>query len=323
MRLCDLGLEVRGTVLEPRLERLQRELVRAGLRFRPYAWLSTDWFTPDGVPGFAIPFFLAHPRLMALERQQMFEVEGGNDDWCMKLLRHETAHALDNAYLLHRRPRWQRHFGPPGAPYRPTYVPRPNSPRYVQNLDNWYAQSHPREDFAETFAVWLRPRSGWQEEYRDWPVALRKIEYVDELMSEIGDRPSRLRTRERMDSLPRLRMTLREYYRRKKAHYGEVDRSVYDEDLRVLFSDDPRHRSRPLASKFLRERRVELRNRVAYWTGQYPFVVDEVLQDVMVRARDLRLRVARPARVTTEDAAILLTVHTMQLMRRRHREYFR
>ena len=25
------------------------------------------------------------------------------------------------------------------------------------HLDPWYAQSHPDEDFAETFAVWLTP----------------------------------------------------------------------------------------------------------------------------------------------------------------------
>lgn len=323
MRLCDLGVQVRGTVLERRVERLHRELARAGFRFRPYVWLSTDWFTPDGVTGFAIPFFLAHPRLMRLERQQMFEVEGGNEEWCMKLLRHEAAHAVDNAWRLHRRPRWKRHFGPPGAPYRPTYVPRPNSTRYVQNLDNWYAQSHPREDFAETFAVWLQPRSRWEEEYQGWRVALRKLRYVDELMREIAARPPRVRTREKMDSLPTIRMTLREYYRRKKAHYGDVDRSVYDEDLLELFSADPRHRRKPRASRFLRERRAELRNRVAYWTGQYPFVVDEVLKDMIVRTRDLKLHLSRSPRVTTEDASILLTVHTMQLLRRRHREYFR
>ena len=58
------------------------------------------------------------------------------------------------------------------------------------NLANWYAQSHPIEDFAETFAVWLRPGSRWRSRYADWP-ALRKLEYVDALMQEVDEQPLR------------------------------------------------------------------------------------------------------------------------------------
>ena len=157
-------------------------------RFRPYVWLSTDWFTPDGLSGFAIPFFLAHPRLARLEGRHMLEVEGGGHDWCMKLLRHETAHAIDNAYRLRRRKRWREVFGRASEKYAEAYLPRPLSREYVLNLDDWYSQSHPLEDFAETFSVWLQPRSQWRRRYADWP-ALKKLEYVDELMERIGADP--------------------------------------------------------------------------------------------------------------------------------------
>ena len=320
LRLCDLGVRLEGSPLEPRVERLHRELERAGFRFRPYAWLSTDWFTPEGGTGFGIPFFLAHPRLARVERRQMFEVEGGDEEECMKLLRHETAHALDHAYRLHRRARWREHFGLASVPYRWSYVPNPESRRYVINLDYWYAQSHPLEDFAETFAVWLRPRSRWRERYAGWRTALRKLHYVDELMQEIRDARPLARTRERMDSLPTLRFTLREYYRRKKRLYGEADHSVYDRDLRRLFAEDG---SRTAASTFLRGRRRELRERVVRWTGQYAFVVDEVLLGMIARARELRLRLDRAEREVVQDAAIVLTVHTMRGIRHRHREYLR
>jgi hypothetical protein len=252
----------------------------------------------------------------------MYEVEGGTQDWCMRLLRHEAGHALDDAYRLHGRETWRRHFGSPGEPYRPSYVPRPSSRRYVLNLANWYAQSHPLEDFAETFAVWLRPRSQWRTRYVGWP-ALRKLRYVDGLMREIRDQPPRVRSRERMDSLPTLRLTLREYYRRKKAHYGEEDRSVYDRDLRRLFSDEPGLARRRSAASFLRSRRTGLRQQVARWTGQYQFVVDQVLRDMTIRCEDLGLRLIHSERQTGEGAAVLLTMHCMRLMRRRHREYFR
>lgn len=322
VRLCDLELRIEGTPLAARLERLHAELFRAGLRFRPTAWLSTDWFSPHVVPGFAIPFFLAHPRLAQLERRQMLEVEGGTAAACMRLLRHETGHAIDNAYRLRRRKRWRERFGSPGASYRPTYVPNPNSRRHVLNLENWYAQSHPLEDFAETFAVWLQSRSGWRKRYRGWP-AFAKLVYVDELMREIADRPPSVRSREQTDSLPKLRITLRDYYRRKKAHYGDVDRSIYDRDLRRLFGDDASHQRRKLASRFLREHRRSLRRQVSKWTGQHPFVVDEILDDMIIRCRYLRLRMQHPESETGEGAAVLIGMRAAQLQRRRHQEYFR
>ncbi len=322
VRLCELGLGIEGTALESRIEQLMGELARVGLCFQPSIWLSTDWFSPSGVPGFALPFYLAHPRLARLEGKQMFEVEGGNRDWCMNLLRHEAGHAMDTAYRLRRKKGWRECFGSPAESYYTTYTPRPTSRYFVHNLDNWYAQSHPIEDFAETFAVWLKPRSRWRTRYAGWP-ALAKLEYVDELMEEIGERPPPVRSRERTDSLSQLRTTLGQYYLRKKKHYGQEDRSVYDRDLYRLFTDDPSQARRRPAAAFLRDRRVELRRVVAQWSGQYRFVVDQVLRSMMVRSRDLRLYLAYSERETAEGAAVLLTVHTMRLIRRRHAAYFR
>jgi len=322
VRLSRLGLRIEGTPLERRVERLHAEFEAAGFRFRPHVWLSTDWFTPDGVPGFAVPFFLAHPRLVQLERSMMYEVEGGDQEGCMRLMRHEAAHALDNAFRLRRRKRFREVFGSPGRPYRPSYVPKPGSRDFVINLDNWYAQSHPVEDFAETFAVWLRPRSQWRRRYEGWP-ALAKLEYVDGLAREIAGRRPLVRSRERVDSLPQLKMTLRQFYRAKMALYGEEDRSIYDRDLRRLFSDDTADRGRMRASTFLRARRQELRRQVATWTGQYQFVVDQVLRDMMIRARQLGLRLRGSEREAREGAVVLLTAYTTEFTRRRHREFFR
>jgi hypothetical protein len=220
-----LGLCIDGTSLEGRVAQLMEEFEAAGLRFRPRVWLSTDWFSPHGVPGFAIPFYLAHPRLSRLERWHMYEVEGGNHEWCMKLLRHEAGHAISTAYRLHHRKCWRDVFGRASEPYRPSYRPRPRSREHVRNLDGYYAQSHPMEDFAETFAVWLRPGRRWRSRYKDWP-ALGKLEFVEEMMDEIADRAPAVRSRERVDSLPQTRMTLREYYRRKIDRYENGRRTA-------------------------------------------------------------------------------------------------
>lgn len=217
-----LRLRIEGSRLEPLLARLAREIERAGLaRFRPHAWLSTGWFTPHGGTGFAIPFYAAHPRLVALERRMIGYAEGGDAAGCMRILRHEAGHALDNAYRLHRRASWRAHFGPFSTPYRSTYRPRGDRQHFVENIGHGYAQSHPGEDWAETFAVWLAPGSQWRSRYAGLP-ALRKLCYVNDLVREIADRPPMVRTRERVDPLAEQRATLREHYARKSAQLGRA-----------------------------------------------------------------------------------------------------
>ncbi len=102
VRLRDLNLRFDSTLARC-VRRLYAELERAGLKFRPHCWLAEEWFSPDGIPGIAIPFYLSHARLRRLERRMMREVEGGNTNWMMRILRHEAGHAIDSAYRLRRR----------------------------------------------------------------------------------------------------------------------------------------------------------------------------------------------------------------------------
>ena len=214
--MCDLGLTIEGSKLVASIAQLHAELENRKLAFEPHYWLSDEWFTPDGVGGIAIPFYLAHPRLEQLEERQMLEVEGGTHDWCVKILRHEAGHAIDNAYQLQRRRKRLKLFGPSSAEYPEYYTPKPYTKSFVLHLDSWYAQSHPDEDFAETFAVWLNPHSQWRERYADWP-ALKKLEYMDELMQELAGHPPRRVSRRKLAPLPSLKKTLRQHYDRKRA----------------------------------------------------------------------------------------------------------
>jgi hypothetical protein len=320
LRLSDLApdLAIEGTWLEQRIEQLHRELERCGIVFRPHFWLSDDWFTPEGVPGVALPFYLVHPRLARLEEAQMLEIEGGTPEWCMRILRHETGHAIDNAFRLRRFRRRQQLFGTSTSPYPESYAPRPYSKSFVLHLENWYAQSHPDEDFAETFAVWMTPRSAWRRTYAGWP-ALKKLEYVDELMWHLAGKTPPVTNRRQIDPLRSLKRTLRQHYAKKRERYGRALPDFADRDLRRLFSDSPAFRDRPTAASFLRRVRSNVSRRVARTTGAYQYAVDQVLEDIISRCRALGLRLTAPEDQTMIDFAILLAVHTMSSLTRRSR----
>jgi len=181
-RIRDLKLQLEGTPIADRVVRLYEELSAKGLQYHPPCYLATEWLCPDRVPAIGIPFCLAHPRLIRLEKTMMLEAEGESETECLRLLRHEAGHAFNYAYRLYRRTRWRELFGAMSSDYDPhEYFTRPYSKQYVIHLEDNYAQAHPDEDFAETFAVWLTPNLDWETRYRGW-AALKKLRYVDNLM---------------------------------------------------------------------------------------------------------------------------------------------
>jgi Putative zinc-binding metallo-peptidase len=257
LRLCDLKLDLRSSRLQAPLTRLYRELANRGIHFRPHVWFAEEWFSPDGVPGFAVPFYLAHPRLTRLEKRYTHEAEGSNRNWLMRILRHEAGHALDSAYRLRRRARWRALFGPASSRYPTQYRARPGSRRHVQHLGEWYAQAHPAEDFAETFAVWLTPRSNWRRRYADWP-ALRKLQFIAEAAEQMRREPPALRERVLIEPLADNTRTLEQHYRRKLARRLRLRRPLADRLLRRTFASERPVRWPRAAASLLRAHRAEL-----------------------------------------------------------------
>jgi hypothetical protein len=314
VRLCDLPVRIEGTPLEERVRRVRFELDESGLRVRPHVWLSVEWFTPDGLPGFAIPFYLAHPRLMRLERKQMLEVEGGTERECLRIMRHEIGHVLDNAFFFRKRTRWRELFGSFRQHYPSFYQPDPTSRDFVLNLGAWYAQAHPAEDFAETFAVWLAtaaPR--WRRRYEGWG-ALKKLEYVDRLMQSVVGLPPKNRRRDEVEPLSQIKLTLREHYRRKREHYSFNWPATFDRDLRRVFSDERRYRSKPTAASFLRRAGRDLVQTVAAGTGVHQYTLSQLLSNMSDRCKLLRLRMTGPERQARQQLLVMLTVQTMNVV---------
>ena len=298
LRICDLGLRVEGSALEPRIAKLYAELETRELSLRPHVYLGDEWFSPVPTPAIAVPFYLAHPRLEALELHQMLEVEGGTPEWCDKLLRHECGHAFDHAYRFSARRKWRLIFGSPDAEYAPEhYRPRPYSKSFVRHLPNWYAQAHPEEDFAETFAVWLgQPSDEWRRRYRGWK-ALEKLEYVDALMREARVKPPVVTGGPRWSEVSKLKRTLLRHYAARRKVWAEEYPDFYDADLRVIFGREPAGAEH--ASRFMRRHRRAIVASVVQWTGERKYTVDDLVRKLSARCTSLHL-------VLPEDEARLL-----------------
>jgi hypothetical protein len=308
MRIRDFGLDVASSPLQPMVERLYAELDQRGLGFRPSCYLGDEWFCPDKIPIISIPFFLAHPRLKSIELRMMYEVEGGTDEHCMRLLRHECGHAINYAYRLYLRTRWRELFGPFSTTYSTSYYSRPYSRHYVIHLEDNYAQAHPDEDFAETFAVWLTPGADWEHKYARWPV-LRKLRYVDNLMQRIARTPPTNTQRSTPYAANRMASTLAAFYRkRKRETVGGEFPGYYDDSLLKLFVAAPADHAGGAAASLLRRHRRHIVNSVTRWTPQRKYDIHQLLQRLIRRCEDLQLCVRGADAETLIEATALICV---------------
>jgi len=86
-------------------------------------------------------------------------------------------------------------------------------------LSGWYAQRHPDDDFAETFAVWLTPNSDWQKRYAGTP-ALDKLLYMDKVVAKYGEKAPVV-TGGKLDMpVEEMVMTLGEWYKTPQKYHG-------------------------------------------------------------------------------------------------------
>jgi len=300
-KISRLGLKIEGTELEPLVHQLFDELSQKGLAFHPPCFVGDEWFCPVGIPAIFIPFFLVHERLRKLERNMILEVEGETPEWFMRLMRHEAAHAYSYAYRLYKKKKWQETFGLASTEESEFYRPRPYSRSYVVHLDDWYAQSHPDEDFAETFAVWLTPGLNWRERYRGWK-AVQKLEYLEELMHSLGGKPPLHQPQFRVSDYDCLNIKLKTYYARKRKLYEDSYPDFYDNDLKQLFAAGPEISGRQKASLYLRRHRRQIMDSVCRWTNERKYRVNKLLNRLIDRCDQLDLHI-RP-----DDANVSLQV---------------
>jgi len=284
-RIRELGLKLEGSPVEPYVRQLYKELERRGLRkFRPVCYLTDEWGCPDMQPVLGIPFYLADPNLGRLERA-IDDLEDSRE--IMRYMRHEAGHVFNYAYRLYTRPDWVALFGPFDRPYRDKYRPVPFSRNYVRHMEGWYAQKHPDEDFAETFAVWLTPGSAWRRRYKGWP-AMRKLRYVDRMARTFANEEPIVRTGEVDITVDDMRLTVEEFYRRAEKERGlRVDLAM-DAHLSEIFLTRKPREGRPAAQIVTKYRR-ELIDKITYWTGVRREVVRALVEAIAKNCERLKL----------------------------------
>jgi len=312
-KIKDLNLSIEGTAVEPLVERLYQELDKKGLHFHPPCFLADEWFCPVGVPAIGIPFYLAHPRLRKLENNHMQEVEGGTKTEFMRLIRHETGHAYSYAYNLYKKWKWRKLFGSASEEYPDTYRPRPYSKSFVLHLDNWYAQSHPDEDFAETFAVWLTPSNSWKRRYKGWK-ALEKLNYINDLMSSLSGKDTKNNPIFNPQEHNGLGVKLKTYYKKKTKLFEEDYPDFYDKDLKILFTDNPEDKSNVKASQYLKKAKARLLPSVSFWAKEKKYVIDQLISDLVSRTQELNLYIRRDmADIDIQVSSYITTLVTYYL----------
>jgi hypothetical protein len=264
---------------------LYRELEQKGLmKFRPLCYLTDEWGCPSGEPVIGIPFYLANADLSHLERETN-DLEDARE--VMMYLRHEAGHAFNYAYKLHRTPEWKQLFGPFRRPYHDNYRPIPFSRNFVRHLAGWYAQKHPDEDFAETFAVWLTPRSAWRKRYRGWG-AMAKLQYMNRIARELGN-VDPVRRRGRTDiTVDEMEATVAEFYQRTNDDIPLADLAL-DTDLRDIFDASKRRKTAKPAQEFLHAQRKVVVDKVAYWTGAQRPLIKKLIEVIEKRIDELGL----------------------------------
>ena len=316
-RISQLGLKIEGSAVERFVQQLYREMDRKGLkRFRPVCYLTDEWGCPDGQPVIGIPFYLADPKLARLERA-MNDLEDERE--IMMYLRHEAGHAFNYAYRLYITLEWRRLFGPYNRRYRDRYRPIPFSRKFVRHIAGWYAQKHPDEDFAETFAVWLTPGSKWRRRYKGWP-AMRKLRYVDAVVRRVRDQDPVVSTGDFDITVEDMKVTVEEYYRRLSRQNGAGASVALGTDLTDLFLERGRRRKgiRP-AWEMIEEHRKTLTDKITYWTGVPRPTVRALVERIIrtCREQDLYAELGREPTYLVELTAYGTTLAMNYLTRGR------
>lgn len=312
LRFCDLNLTLRQSRMTPFIKALYKELAEKNLRFKPHFWIASEWYATDGVPGIAIPFYLTHPRLIRLHTSIMGSApEGAESQDCMKVLRHEAGHAIDNAFHLRKSRQRQKLFGLSSTEYPESYQPLAPYKNFVSHLNPWYAQAHPDEDWAETFATWLSPSSKWKSKYKQWPLALEKLKFVDRTMKSIAGTRPKVFVRKRPGLITQSRKKLKTFYTEQMSYLSHDINFDPRPLVTQVFSTASKYKKNKSATAFLKQERTLILDTLSKWTGQDPYSLGCMYDELYEVCKEKKYFLIQTEKSTSLELITLLSVFFM------------
>lgn len=315
MKIKDLPIDENKIPFPEALKKLRLRLKSRGINWTPHIWPSEEWFSPDGITGFAFPFTLLDSKLSRLEKKYVGFIEGDKEKEFFKLACHETGHAIDNAFHLRRNRKRQNLFGKSSLPYPSSYIPKPHSKCFVKHLPDNYAQAHPEEDWAETFAVWLGDKNAWKRKYFN-SSALQKLLLVDEMMKAIRFKSPRVLKNSTPLHFKDDERTLKEYFDWRRESLGLNRRNFFNKKVDTIFKSSQGE----CAYVFIKENEHELCQRITNKTGVTKHIAKNITKELgnECKNRDFRLKYSK--RRSQKLVMDVLTKHTQEFLdKKRHR----
>jgi hypothetical protein len=274
LRIKDLKLEFTSEQKKT-FQDLFLLLRQNNIDWKPHIWMSDEWFSPDGVSGFAVPFVLAHKKLIQLEVLFLGECEGRNKSEFIKLCCHETGHAIDNAYKLRLNKTRQNIFGLTSKKYPNSYKPKPESKNYISFLGDHYAQAHPDEDWAETFGYFITRGKDYDKKHNS--VVLDKLNCMEGIIKSLPNKNHKNNTQRTPNNIKNDCRTVRQYLIEKRQNLKKNRANFYTKKINNQFSKKvmalPIHR-------YIRENQKKLVQEISNSTGKDIWTINKSLNDL-------------------------------------------
>ena len=254
--VCDLGLRLPGTPLRSYVERALAETRECGVAIEPFFYLSDGYGCVQGTGNIGLGFWDATDLLRDVHHDARGYTRDEMD--LVLLLKHEIGHAFCYSHKLFQLPQFREVFGIRGNffatyPDHDRYLYDPYSLDHVNPDNDHYAQKHPDDDFAETFATYVDRTQAWRERYGNRSGALRKIGFVAELIDRYGTESPIIAPGSGLIDVPveEVRKTVAQFFRISRSRYLRAAEGYLDDDLRRIFRTRGRTQRRCLAASTL------------------------------------------------------------------------
>lgn len=297
-----IPLQIKNSPLERLIKEILQEIRRKNLLMTPEFYLSDEFGCVQNTATIGIPFYLAHPDLQELDR--LVGSQKGQiltEGHIKSILRHECGHAFFYTYEVYKKNKALKIFGDFDSRSISLQNIVPDSDDYVDYLARCgtasagYSQTHPEEDFADTFGACVDPNF---KKTSVQGMAVKKLDYAKDLMQKYAGKNISGLAHEFHKPASEIKETLESFFRRR---FGPFDIKYFRREAtgyadlhlkRVFSSHAPLDRNHISAARFLEKNKKWFIERSRSWTKK-PALTEQLVLKSIERAKVLRMTLAK------------------------------